>query len=129
MNLSEVPLMQPVLCKHANTSWSEVFEIMNLGRSENGRAVYVRMTFGMPGQGTHNQHYWRDVEDMDKKWEVFDTLSEIDTSGLDDETKKACGLIVAGAEIAGEESAVNAARFLGGDIAAAYVAQQLSYNA
>ena len=75
MKLSEIGLMQPVLCKKAGTTWSEVFEIMKLGYSANGLAVYVRMTFGMQGQDTHSQHYWRDAADLDEKWEVFDTLS------------------------------------------------------
>lgn len=75
MKLSEVGLMQPVLCKNAEAVWSEVFEIMKLGYSENKKAVYVRMTFGAPGQSTASQHYWRDVVDLDKKWEVFDTLA------------------------------------------------------
>jgi len=74
MKLSEVPLMQPVLCKHAKTEWSEVFELMKLGLSANGKAVYVRITYGMTGQNSHCQHYWRDVSDLDDKWEVFDTL-------------------------------------------------------
>lgn len=74
MKLSEVPLMQPVLCKNAEATWSEVFEIMKLGLSANEKAVYVRITFGIPGQNTGSQHYWRDVDDMDKKWVVFDTL-------------------------------------------------------
>jgi hypothetical protein len=75
MKLSEIGLMQPVLCKHAGASWSEVFEIMKLGYSASGAAVYVRVTYGMQGQSAHSQHYWRDVADLDAKWEVFDTLS------------------------------------------------------
>ena len=74
MKLSEVAMMKPVLCKHAGTTWSEVFEVMKLGSSANGKAVYVRVTFGMAGQDTHSQHYWRDTSDLDAKWEVFDTL-------------------------------------------------------
>lgn len=78
MKLSEIGLMQPVLCKKTGTTWSEVFEIMKLGYSGSGRAVYVRVTFGMQGQDTHSQHYWRDAVDLDEKWEVFDTLSSND---------------------------------------------------
>jgi len=74
MKLSEIGLMKPVLCKHAKSSWSEIFEIMKLGYSQNNKAVYVRVTFGMSGQDTHSHHYWRDVADLDEKWEVFDTL-------------------------------------------------------
>ena len=74
MKLSEVPFMQPVLCKNAEASCSEVFEIMKLGLSTNGLAVYVRITFGMPGQGAGSHHYWRDIVDLDKKWEVLDTV-------------------------------------------------------
>jgi len=47
---------------------------MKLGYSQNNKAVYVRVTFGMSGQDTHSHHYWRDVADLDEKWEVFDTL-------------------------------------------------------
>ena len=74
MKLSEVPLMSTVLCKHAETTWSEVFEIVKLARSAEDKAVYVRITFGMPEQNTIVRHFWADVEDMDKKWEVFDIL-------------------------------------------------------
>ncbi|MDD5037423.1 MAG: hypothetical protein PHE55_22075 [Methylococcaceae bacterium] len=75
MKISEAPMMQPILCKNSKAEWSEVFEIMKLGVSENGRAVYVRVIFGMPGQQTVCQNYWRDVADLDNKWEVFDTLT------------------------------------------------------
>jgi hypothetical protein len=74
MKLSEIGFMQPVLCKHAKASWSEVFEVMKLGCSATGKVVYVRVTFGMPGQDTRSQHYWREVADLDAKWEVLDTL-------------------------------------------------------
>ncbi len=75
MKLSEAPMMQPLLCKNSKAEWSEVFEIMKLGLSANGRAVYVRVMFGMPGQQPVCQHYWRDVADLDAKWELFDTLT------------------------------------------------------
>jgi hypothetical protein len=73
MKFSEVPLMQSALYKHAGTVWSEVFELVKLGYSDNKKAVYVRKTFGMPGQDSHGQHFWRDVEDMDSKYVLFDT--------------------------------------------------------
>jgi hypothetical protein len=75
MKLSEIGLMQPVLCKNAQAAWSEVFEIMKLSYSSTGKAAYVRITFGMQGQDSRCQHYWRDVADLDAKWEVFDLLS------------------------------------------------------
>lgn len=75
MKVSEAPMMTPMLCKNAKASWSEVFEIMKLGMSPNGRAVYVRVMFGMPGMPTECQHYWRDTEDVDNKWEIIDVLS------------------------------------------------------
>lgn len=75
MKLSEIGLMQPVLCTHAGSSWSEVFEIMKLGYSLSGKAVYVRTTFGMPGQDSRCQHYWCDATDLDENWNVLDLLS------------------------------------------------------
>lgn len=75
MKISDVPLMQPVLCKHLGTSSTDIFEIMKLGYSACGKAVYVRITFGMSGQDTHSHHYWRDVSDMDAKWDVIDSLN------------------------------------------------------
>ena len=67
--------MQPVLCKKAGTTWNEVFEIMKLGLSADGKAIYVRLTLQTPEQGSTPHYYWRNVVDMDKRWDVVDTLS------------------------------------------------------
>lgn len=78
MKISELELLQPVLCKHAgqNVVQSEIFEIMKLAYSLNKKAVYVRITFGMAGQNTSQcHHYWRDINEIDSKFEVFDTLT------------------------------------------------------
>ena len=74
MKLSEVGLMQTALCKQADAAYSELFEIMKLNYSPNRRMVYIRITFGMLGQNTGIQHYWREVADLDAKWEVVDIL-------------------------------------------------------
>ena len=74
MKISEAPLMQTLLCKRSNTEWSEIFELTKLAHSAASRAVYVRVIFGMPGQAPVCLHYWRDVEDLDRKWEIFDVV-------------------------------------------------------
>ena len=70
MEISKAPMMTPLLCKHKNAQWSEVFEVMKLGISKNGKAAYIRVIIN-----SNCQHYWRDIADLDGKWEVFDELS------------------------------------------------------
>ena len=71
--LSEVPLLQIVLCKHKDTTWSELFELTKFAYSKNGKCVYLRSMFGMPGNQVIN-YFWRDVADLDAKYEVFDEV-------------------------------------------------------
>ena len=75
MKISEAPMLKTLLCKNAKAEWSEVFEITKFATSPNGSSVYVRMVFGMPGQNSHIQHFWRDAKDMDARWEVIDVLT------------------------------------------------------
>lgn len=72
MKISEIPMMRPFLCKHAGADWSSVFEVMKLGLSADAKAVYLRVIIS--GQTVVNS--WRDLEDLDKKWVLFDFVTE-----------------------------------------------------
>jgi hypothetical protein len=74
MKLSELPLLQTVLCKHKGSAMSEIFEITKFAYSKNKKAVYVRTMFGMPGNQVTN-YFWRDYEELDDKFEVFELLT------------------------------------------------------
>lgn len=71
--LSEIDLMCPVLCRYENTSWSSTMEIMKLNYSKDKRLVYVRLLVLGTGQSVIN-HFWCDVEDLDKKYSVVDVI-------------------------------------------------------
>lgn len=73
ITLADVPLLTTVLCKHRGTAWSEIFEIVKLAYSKNGKCVYLRSMTGMPGNQVTN-YFWRDVADLDAKFEVFDAV-------------------------------------------------------
>lgn len=75
MKLADVSLLTTVLCKHKGTTWSEIFEITKFAYSQNGKCVYLRTMTGMPGVQVLN-YFWRDVIDLDAKWEVFDEMGE-----------------------------------------------------
>lgn len=75
MKLSDVPPLTAVLCKHKGTTWSEIFELTKFAYSKNGKCIYLRSTFGMPGNQVTN-FFWRDVADLDAKFEVFDVMGE-----------------------------------------------------
>jgi len=74
MRPSEIGLMQPVVCKYRETTeWSSTVELMKLNFSTNGRMVYVRIVHfstGTPGLS----HQWYDVDDLDRRYVVVDTL-------------------------------------------------------
>ena len=72
IEVSEVPLNRAVLCKHSNVKWSEVFEIKKKRYSLNGKAVLLTISINTAVNHTFDQ--WHDVEELDKKWEVFDLI-------------------------------------------------------
>lgn len=82
MKLADVPLLTTVLCKHKGTTWSEIFEITKFAYSKNGKCVYLRLMTGMPGMQVLN-YFWRDVADLDAKFEVFDIMG-IDVMGINE---------------------------------------------
>lgn len=71
VKLSDVPLLTTVLCKYKGTTWSEIFELTKFAYSKNGKCVYLRTVTGMPGLQVMN-YFWRDVAQLETKWEVFD---------------------------------------------------------
>jgi hypothetical protein len=86
-SLADVPLLQTVLCKHKGTTWSEIFEITKFAYSKNGKCVYLRSMFGIPGNQVTN-YFWRDVADLDAKYVVFDVMSHNDQRSARAATKR-----------------------------------------
>ena len=74
-SLADVPLLQTVLCKHKGATLSEIFEITKFAYSKNGKCVFLRSMFGMPGNQVTN-YFWRDVAELDSKYVVFDVMGQ-----------------------------------------------------
>lgn len=71
MKISEAPMLKTLVCKHSKADYSELFEITKIALSENSLAVYLRV---IHSNSNYPLHYWRELSDLDEKWEIFDTL-------------------------------------------------------
>lgn len=70
MKFSKVHLHRRVLCK--DKKHPELFSVAKLRYSKDFKAVLVHIT--LYGEKLTSYSIWKDVEELEKNWEVFDEI-------------------------------------------------------